>query len=76
MTCIIGLLLYVAIIPAFNYVFVKSQPNKVLMDALDFLPDDLTLGHAVTDDFMTLSWNLNARDPYVLSKKTIAEPNG
>ena len=71
MCCFIGILLYTAIVPAFNYVFVKSQPNKVLMDALEFLPD-MKLEDAVTDDFMTLSWNLNARDAYVLTKKTIA----
>lgn len=74
MCCFVGVLLYTAIVPAFNYVFVKSQPNKVLMDALDFLEaGDMKLADAVTDDFMTLAWNLNDRDPYVLTKKTIAE---
>lgn len=74
MCCFVGVLLYTAIVPGFNYVFVKSQPNKVLMDALDFLEaGDLKLADAVTDDFMTLAWNLNDRDPYVLTKKTIAE---
>jgi len=71
MCCFVGILLYTAIVPGFNYVFVKSQPNKVLMDALDFLPGDMKLEDAITDDFMTLAWNLNARDPYVLTKKTI-----
>ena len=73
MCCFIGILLYGAIVPAFNYVFVKSQPNKVLMDALDFLPADMKIADAITDDFMTLSWNLNDRDPYVFTKKTLAE---
>ena len=74
MCCFVGVLLYTAIVPGFNYVFVKSQPNKVLMDSLDFLEaGDLKLADAVTDDFMTLAWNLNDRDPYVLTKKTIAE---
>lgn len=70
MCCFVGFMLYVAIIPAFNYVFVKSQPNKVLMDALNFLPDDMKLEDAITEDYMTLSWNLNGRDPYVFSKKS------
>ena len=31
----------------------------------EMIPDDVNvkLADAVTDDFMTLSWNLNARDP-------------
>jgi hypothetical protein len=70
-SCFIGILLYTAIVPGFNYVFVKSQPNAVLKEALGFLPADMKLEDAVTDDFMTLAWNLNARDPYVLTKKTI-----
>lgn len=72
MCCFIGILLYTAIVPAFNYVFVKSQPNSVLMDALNFVPEEFKLEDAITDDFMTLAWNLNARDPYVMTKKTIA----
>lgn len=59
--------------PAFNYVFVKSKPNDVLWKELDFLPEDLTIADALTDDFMTLSWNLNERDPYIFTKKTIAD---
>jgi len=72
MSSFVGFLLYTAIVPAFNYVFVKSQPNKVLMDSLNFLSETAKLEDAITDDFMTLSWNLNARDPYVFTKKTIA----
>lgn len=61
-----------AIIPAFNYIVVKSKPNDVLMKALDFLPNDMVIEDAITDDYMTVSWNLNGRDPYLFSKKTIA----
>lgn len=71
-----GFMLYMAIIPAFNYVFVRSQPNKFLMEALQFIPDDMSLADALTDDFMTVSWNLNARDPYLFTKKTIAKDFG
>jgi patatin-like phospholipase/acyl hydrolase len=76
MACFIGFLLKVAIIPGFNYVFVKSQPNSVLEKALEFLPNDVTLENAITEDFMTISWNLNARDPYLLTKKSIAADFG
>ena len=36
----------------------------------------MKLEDALTDDFMTVSWNLNARDPYLFTKKTIVKDFG
>jgi len=38
---------------------------------MDFISDTVPLENVISEDFMTLSWNLNERDPYIFTKKTI-----
>ena len=68
-----GFLLYFWLIPSINFFFVKSKDNELLYDELKkFIPES-AFSEAITDDFMVLSWDLNNREPYVMSKKSIGD---
>ena len=70
---ITGFLLYFFLIPMINLMFVTSKDNQLLYDEILKIVPDSPLSEAITDDFMVLSWDLNNRDPYILSKKLLQE---
>lgn len=71
-TCfMVFLMMYYFLIPVINYVFVKSADNSSLLDPLKEWIPDIKMENAITDDLLLFSWDINNRQPYIISKKTV-----
>uniref|UniRef100_A0A7S3II86 Uncharacterized protein n=1 Tax=Strombidium inclinatum TaxID=197538 RepID=A0A7S3II86_9SPIT len=68
-----GFFLYFVFIPIINYAFVTSKDNSSLMEQLQTFLPSTTFDDVITDDFMVMSWDLNNRDPFILTKNSVKD---
>jgi hypothetical protein len=67
----IGLVLYFWFIPLVDFLTLTSEPNSVLMSKIDAFIPGIKSDKIITDDFLVTSWEMNNREPYIFSKKSI-----
>ena len=68
---IVWSLIYWAIIPAVNFLFLSTKDSSELEKFIitpDFIPSDLSIQDVVSDDLYLTAWDLNHRTPRFFSK--------
>jgi hypothetical protein len=68
---VIGLLLYFWFIPLVDFLTLTSEENSVLKSKIDAFIPDIKSEEIISDDFLVTSWEMNNREPYIFSKKSI-----
>ena len=71
--CLSGFLIYFAIIPGIELVYITNQPYTVLKDDLSkFINPDAKVSDMMFDEVMLVSWDLRNRKPYLITKTQAA----
>lgn len=71
-SCLTGLILYIWLIPAINYLFLSSKVNTELSNEINkFIPGDKIEDIVDNVDLIIPTWELNNREPYLFSKNTM-----
>lgn len=68
---VIGLLLYFWFIPLVDFVTLTSEDNSVLSAKINAFIPETPSAKIISDDFLVTSWEMNNREPYIFSKKSI-----
>ena len=68
---VIGIILYFAIIPSINYIYLKSRDNSELKSVLEEFIPDISIQSTISDELMIVTWDFNGRMPYVFTKDNL-----
>ena len=68
---IVFAMMYYLLIPAINYLFVSAEDNTILLDKLKEWIPDKKMEDAISEDLLLFSWDINNRQPYIVSKKNL-----
>mmetsp|Transcript_16418 Transcript_16418/g.27818 ORF Transcript_16418/g.27818 Transcript_16418/m.27818 type:complete len:297 (+) Transcript_16418:371-1261(+) len=69
---LVGIFLYYVFIPSINLAFVVSSDNDVFLAEIQKIIPAIPLADVSSNDFLAVSWDMNGRQPYMLTKQTIS----